>query len=105
MPFSTNLFGTYIGYRSALLIYWLNILIPGMVLYASWRCARAEGLQKSETTDEVTCAIEKRILIAQGLYALGAALCILNPYWSIGFILLVQLNYALGLKIPVLSGI
>jgi uncharacterized membrane protein len=103
MPFSTNLLGNYIGYRIALVVYWLNILTPGLLLYWSWRCARAESLTREETTIEIACAIERRILIAQGLYAFGAALCVLNPYWSIGFILLVQLNYAVAPRIPFLS--
>lgn len=42
----------------------------------------------------------RRILIAQGLYALGALLCLINTYWSIGFIVLVQLNYAIAPRIP-----
>jgi len=105
MPFSTNLLGNFIGYRTALLVYWLNILVPGLLLYLSWRAARAESLTKDETTKEIACAIEKRILIAQALYAFGAALCLLNPYWSIGFILLVQLNYAAAPRLPFLSKI
>jgi len=105
MPFSTNLLGNFIGYRTALLVYWLNILVPGLLLYFSWRAARAESLTKDETTKEIACAIERRVLIAQALYAFGAALCVLNPYWSIGFILLVQLNYAIAPRLPFLSKI
>jgi uncharacterized membrane protein len=100
MPFSTNLLASFIAYRSALVVYWLNILIPGLLLYVSWRVARAGSLQNAESTDEIACAIERRILIAQCLYAFGAALCVINPYWSIGFILLVQLNYAVAPRIP-----
>jgi uncharacterized membrane protein len=103
MPFSTNLLAGFIGYRVALLVYWLNILVPGLLLYLSWRVARAESLTKEETTEEIACAIERRILIAQALYAFGALLCLLNPYWSIGFILVVQLNYAVAPRIPFLS--
>ncbi len=40
--------------------------------------------------------MERRILIAQGLYALGAALCLFDTYLSIGFIVLVQLNYVIS---------
>jgi hypothetical protein len=40
-------------------------------------------------------AIERRIIRAQVLYAFGAALCVINRYWSIAFIFLVQLNHAL----------
>jgi hypothetical protein len=38
-------------------------------------------------------------MIAQSLYAFGALLCIFNTYWSIGFIVLVQLNYAIAPKL------
>ena len=44
----------------------------------------------------VPAAIKRRIVIGQGLYALGALLCIFSTYLSIAFIILVQLNYAIG---------
>jgi hypothetical protein len=47
----------------------------------------------------------RRILIAQSLYAFGALLCIFNTYWSIGFIVLVQLNYAIAPRFRPLSQI
>ena len=96
MPFSTRLLAEFIQLRAALLCYWANILLLGSVLYASWRCARASNLLKEGTTAEVGKAIERRILIGQALYALGALLCVVNTYWSIVFIVLVQLNYAVA---------
>jgi hypothetical protein len=35
-------------------------------------------------------------VIAQSLYAGGAALCVINTWVSIGVIVLVQLNYAMA---------
>jgi uncharacterized membrane protein len=96
MPFSTRLLAEFIEFRVALLCYWGNILLLGGVLFASWRCAHASGLLKEGTTAETGKAIERRILIAQALYAFGALLCIVNTYWSIVFIVLVQLNYAVA---------
>ena len=95
MPFSTSLLAEFIEYRLALLLYWANILLLGLILYVSWRYAARSGLVQSDS-DEVRCAIERRILIAQSLYAFGALLCFFNTYWSIGFIVLVQLNYAIA---------
>jgi hypothetical protein len=37
-------------------------------------------------------------VIAQSLYAVGAALCVINTWVSIAAIVLVQLNYALAPK-------
>jgi hypothetical protein len=45
-------------------------------------------------------AIKHRILIAQSLYAFGALLCVISTYWSIAFIVLVQLNYAIAPRLP-----
>jgi hypothetical protein len=44
------------------------------------------------------------LLARKLLYAFGASLCVWNPYASIGFIVLVQLNFALAPRIRWLSG-
>ncbi len=46
-----------------------------------------------DTPTELVAAMPRRILLAQALYFVGAALCFINTYWSIAFIILVQLNY------------
>jgi len=97
-PFSTTLLAEFTLYRLALVEYWLNLLLLGATLYVSWQCAMAKGLVKSDLPAEVQVAIKRRIVIAQTLYAFGMLLCLISTYWSIGFIVLVQLNYALGLK-------
>ncbi|AXC14440.1 Integral membrane protein [Acidisarcina polymorpha] len=96
MPFSTRLLAEFIIYRTALLLYWCNILTLGLILYASWRYANRAGLVKEDVPMEIRRAVRRRILVAQGLYALGASLCLVNTYWSIGFIVLIQLNYAIA---------
>jgi hypothetical protein len=48
----------------------------------------------------VAAAVQRRIVIAQALYAFGALLCLVNTYVSIGFIVLVQLNYAIAPRLP-----
>jgi len=94
MPLSTRLLAEFITYRSALLIYWMNILVMGAMLYWSWMYAVRHKLVREDTPEEVSHSICRRILIAQSLYALGAALCVINTYVSIAVIVLVQLNYA-----------
>jgi uncharacterized membrane protein len=86
-----------------LLVYWANILVLGAVLYGSWRYAEKANLLSEEITRERRCAVERRILVAQALYAAGAALCAINTYVSIAFIVLVQLNFALAPRLPFLS--
>ena len=96
LPLSTRLLAEFITYRAALGIYWLNILAPGVMLYWSWTHATHAGLIKADTPEEVRASICKRVVIAQSLYAAGAALCFLGTWVSIGAILLVQLNYAIA---------
>jgi uncharacterized membrane protein len=102
MPFSTALLAEFITYRTALVVYWLNVLLLGAVLFGSWRYALRAGLVKDDTTVDMRSAVERRIVIAQALYALGALLCVVSTYWSIAFIVLVQLNYVLAPRIHLL---
>jgi uncharacterized membrane protein len=95
-PFSTALLAEYTHYRLALLVYWLNIALLGWTLYWSWVCALGSGLVKADIPPQVSSAIKQRIVIAQSLYAFGALLCVFHPYWSIGMIILVQLNYVIA---------
>jgi uncharacterized membrane protein len=103
MPFSTALLAEFITYRLALVVYWLNLLLLGVMLFISWRYAWRSGLIKEETTAEIRSATERRIIIYQALYAFGALLCIINTYLSIAFIVLLQLNSAIAPRIRLLD--
>ena len=96
MPFSTRLLAEFITYRTALIAYWANILLLGVILFASWGRATGAGVVKSDTPPQVPAAICRRMWIAQLLYGFGVLLCVFNTYWSIVFIVLVQLNYAIA---------
>ena len=101
MPFSTRLLAEFITYRTALLIYWANIFFSGFVLYISWRYATRAGFIKEGMQFEMRRAMRRRIVFAQAWYALGALLCIVSTYWSIAFIVLVQLNYTIAPRLPI----
>ena len=100
VPFSTAFLAEFTRYRVALLLYWLNILLLGVTLYLSWVCALELGAVKSDLPSEVSKAIKRRIVIAQSFYVFGALLCMVSTYWSIGFIVLVQLNYVIAPRLP-----
>jgi uncharacterized membrane protein len=96
MPFSTRLLAEFTTYRTALVAYWANIFLLGALLYASWGLATKAHLVKNDIPAEAPAAICRRILVGQALYAFGALLCVFNTYWSIAFIVIVQLNYAIA---------
>ena len=96
LPLSTRLLTEFIAYRAALGIYWLNIFVLGAMLFWSWSYATRANLVKADTPEDVKGSICRRIVIAQSLYAAGAALCFIHTWLSIAAIVLVQLNYALA---------
>jgi uncharacterized membrane protein len=83
MPFSTGLLAEFLAYRTALVVYWFNILLLGATLFASWRYAWRASLLKDDTTAEVRSTTERRIIVAQALYAFGALLCIISTTYTI----------------------
>jgi uncharacterized membrane protein len=99
MPYSTHLLAEFAVYRTALLLYWANIALLGGTLYFSWVCATRGGLVRNDVSPEILAVICRRIIIGQSLYAFGALLCAFNTYWSIAFIVLVQLYYAIAPRI------
>jgi hypothetical protein len=93
----------FIAYRVALLVYWANLALFGALLFATWRYAEHARLVKSDAPADLCAGLERRVVIAQSLYAFGALLCVFDTRWSLGFIVLVQLNYAIAPRLPLLS--
>jgi len=95
-PFSTALEENFTHLRVALLLFWVNLVLLGMTLYASWRYASAHGLLRADVRKEEVYAIEHRLLLGQALYGAGFALCVFNTLWSITAIVMVQLFFAVS---------
>jgi TMEM175 potassium channel family protein len=93
-PFSTRLLGDFPAYRVAVVSYWANLLWLGVALYLTWTCTRRLALTKADMPPEVPRLIQRRIIVYQSLYAVGALLCLVGTYWSIAFIVVVQLTAA-----------
>ena len=103
VPFSTGLLARFPTFRVALVEYWLNIVLLGMTLLAGLQYGLRAGLLKQTEMAEVVPLMRGRILIAQSLYAIATATCIIFPTWvSITLIFLVQLNYVIAPRIPIL---
>ncbi|TPI36760.1 DUF1211 domain-containing protein [Mesorhizobium sp. B3-1-6] len=94
LPFSTDLLADFLEFRLAVLVYWLNLLMLGLTLLASWRYAEKNGFLAEGVDAQTTRTVYLRIVKAQILWAIGAALCLISPLLSVGFILVVQLVYA-----------
>jgi uncharacterized membrane protein len=95
-PYSTALLGNFIHLRIALAVFWLNLLLLGLMLYASWRYASVKGLLRDDVSPETQSAIKRRIVLAQVLYAAGFACCIFSTRLSIAAIAVIQFALALA---------
>src|SRR5260370_26883657 len=103
LPFSTRLLAEFFAYRTAFLIYWANIVLAGASIYATWAYAERAKLIREDAHADVSRAIRRRIFVAQSLYGVGAVVGLLNVPLGIALIILIQLNYAVGPKLPILS--
>lgn len=99
LPFATKLLAEFITLRAALLLYWANLLLLGAAIYATWAYAARAGLVRDDAPPAISRLIRKRIVVYQLLYAVAAALCAVNTYWSIGLLGLLQLNSAIAPRI------
>ncbi len=102
LPFSTRLIADFFAYRAAFLIYWANIFMLGLAVYAAWAYAERAKLIREDAPPELSDAVKKRVIIAQSLYGVGAIVGLFNVTLGITLIILIQLNYAIAPRLPVL---
>jgi uncharacterized membrane protein len=102
MPFSTRLLAEFFAYRIAFFAYWANILLAGLTLMACWIYTERAKLVREDAPPELSGAIARRIVYAQALYAFGAALGFVHVGLGVAFIFLVQLNYVIAPRLPIL---
>jgi uncharacterized membrane protein len=103
LPFSTRLLADFLTCRTAFLIYWANILLLGVALYATWAYAEKANLIREDARGEVSRAVRRRIVVAQSLYGIGALVGLLRPPLGVVLIILIQFNYAVAPRLPVLQ--
>jgi uncharacterized membrane protein len=103
VPFSTALLARYPSFRIALVEYWLNIVFLGAVLLGALEYGLRRRLFAEDKKGDIARLLRGRILIAQALYAVATGLCIILPTWvSIALIILIQLNYVVAPRLPIL---
>jgi len=96
MPFSTAMVAAFMTYQVALLVYWVNLVLLGAALYASWAYATRAGLLKDVVAEDMSRATRRRIVVFQLLYAGGFLLSFISTYLTIAVIFLLQLYAAVA---------
>jgi uncharacterized membrane protein len=103
MPFSTALLAQDTTYRLSMVVYWLNLLALGVVLFISIWYAERAGLIGDATTPDMRAAMKRRIVVYQCLYAFAALTCLINTYLAIGLLFAFQLNAVIAPRIWILD--
>jgi uncharacterized membrane protein len=103
LPFTTRLLADFFNYRTAFLIYWANIFLLGAAVYATWAYSERAKLIRDDTPKELLGAFRRRVIIAQSLYGVGALVGLFSVPLGVAVIILIQLNYALAPRLPILS--
>jgi uncharacterized membrane protein len=105
VPFSTALLARFHWSRVALIVYWLNIAVMGMLLLAAVEYGLRTGLFPEDHRAAVAMFFRRRVIGAQTLYLLATLLCFIDTHLSIAAIVAIQLNFVLAPPIPYLRNI
>lgn len=95
MPFTTAFLSEFIQFKFAIFLYWLNLFVIGMMLFLVLRYGLHHHLFKDHLPSKTVIikVMRKRGIVAQSLYAVGAALAFINTYLSIAMLITVQLFF------------
>lgn len=105
VPFSTQLLARFHWSRTAMVLYWLNILVMGFALLAGAEYGARAQLFPEAQVKTILRLVRRRVYGAQALYLVAVLLSVFDTHWSIAMIVAIQLNFALAPPIPFLRGI
>ena len=100
LPFSAALLADNVHVRLAVGAYWLNIALLGAGLEWSSRYGRNAFLTDDATARPRLAMFRRRILVAQILYALAAAICFASTVASVVALAVVQLCFIVSPQLP-----
>ena len=99
LPFTTTILSNHFSNKVSILLYWINILFIGIISWFHWEIAVKQSFLNiaGQEKKNIIKLFRNRVLTAQILYAVGAALCFVNTKLSIIFIIVVQINIAFSI--------
>lgn len=105
VPFTTQLLARFHWSRTALVVYWLNIVVMGAVLLLAAEYGMRAGLFPRGQQELIIRLVRRRVYGAQALYFVALLLSVFDTHWSIAMIVTIQLNFATAPPIPLLRRI
>ena len=98
LPFAASTLAEHTDLTLAVLLYWTNLLGLGVTL--GWQIWHADRVGLVEDPAELGL-VRRRLVLAQSLYAVAAALAFLSPPAGIAGLALVQLFFIVSPRLPV----
>jgi len=98
LPFAASTLAEHTDLTLAVLLYWANLLGLGATL--GWQIWHADRAGLVADPDQLSL-VRRRLLLAQSLYAVAAALSFLSPVAGIAGLALVQLFFIVSPRLPV----
>ena len=99
VPFTTAVLGEFSQFHLAMVIYWGNIALLGVVLWFLWAHAKRNRMFHDRWTPEMMAGVERRIVMSQSLYLLAMLASLAGALFGLIMMLAVQLNYAMAPRI------
>jgi uncharacterized membrane protein len=94
VPFTTAVMGEFWEYHLAMVVYWLNIALLGLLLWLVWAHGKRNRMFIDAWTPEMMAGVERRILLSQSLYFVAMLISMFGAGYGLIMMLVVQLNYA-----------
>ena len=98
IPLTSRLLADFSHFVTAVLCYWVVILLMGATLWLAWHRAVSKRLLVAEVPAHFEETYRRRILVAQSLYAAAALVSFKSTTVSIVSIFLIQVGYALAIE-------
>jgi uncharacterized membrane protein len=94
VPFTTAVMGEFWQFHLAMVVYWLNIMLLGLLLWLVWAHGKRNRMFIGAWTPEMMAGVESRILLSQALYFVAMLISMFGAVYGLIMMLVVQLNYA-----------
>ena len=105
VPFSTQLLARFHWSRVALVVYWLNIAVMGVMLFIALEYGLRTNVFPEDHRQTVARFFRRRIIGAQSLYVVAMLLSFVDTHLSIAAFVAIQLNFVSAPPIPFLRDI
>jgi uncharacterized membrane protein len=99
VPFTAAILGEFWNVHLAMIVFWFNIALLGVVQGALWSHAERHAMFRDSVTPAIIKGVERRIVVSQLLYLVAMLVSAFGAIYGLILMTIVQLNYAFAPRI------